>query len=89
MSEPLKPCPFCGGKAKIHMEHKRIGLTLWGRCEKCLAETVDIVPKMTWKVLKNAKSWRLKHGTDGQRVRNRRKKKPSTWGKEREWKLYI
>ena len=80
MSEPLKPCPFCGGKAKIHMEHKRIGLTLWGRCEKCLAETAGYCPK---------DDLELKHGTDGQRVRNRRKKKPSTWGKEREWKLYI
>ena len=32
MSEPLKPCPFCGGKAKIHMEHKRIGTA--GYCPK-------------------------------------------------------
>lgn len=44
MSEQLKPCPFCGGEAKIYMEHKKIGLTLWGQCTKCYAKTSGYCP---------------------------------------------
>ncbi len=41
----LLPCPFCGGKAKIYMEHKKIGLTLWGECTECSAKTDGYRPK--------------------------------------------
>ena len=49
----LLPCPFCGGKAKIYMEHKKIGLTLWGDVQNVQQKPMDIVPKMIWKALKN------------------------------------
>lgn len=44
--EKLKPCPFCGGEAKLKMEHKPgIGLTLWCECESCGAEATGYCPQ--------------------------------------------
>ena len=45
MNKILKPCPFCGGEAKVYMEHKKIGLTLWAECRECGAKTVGYCPK--------------------------------------------
>lgn len=39
MSEELKPCPFCGGKAKVKATKKDCtGFTIWCACE-CGART--------------------------------------------------
>ena len=38
MNESLKPCPFCGGKAKIKAVIKSYGFTIWCACE-CGART--------------------------------------------------
>lgn len=62
MSEQLKPCPFCGGEAKVFMEHNReTGLTLWCQCKNCYAKTamqklLGIALKMIWKVLNSVKN---------------------------------
>lgn len=45
-TEGLKSCPFCGGEAKVFMEHNRAtGLTLWCQCKGCYAKTVGYCPK--------------------------------------------
>ena len=36
MSKELKPCPFCGGKAKLH---KPLYEWYFVRCEQCLIRT--------------------------------------------------
>lgn len=43
MSEELKPCPFCGGEAKIKAANKNYGFTIWCQCE-CGARTVGYCP---------------------------------------------
>lgn len=47
MDEELKPCPFCGGKAKVKATKKEhIGFTIWCACESCEcgARTVGFCP---------------------------------------------
>lgn len=44
MSESLKPCPFCGGKAKIKAVIKSYGFTIWCACE-CGARTEGFCPE--------------------------------------------
>ena len=40
MSEQkLKPCPFCGGEAKLKIIPKYYGDIYWVKCEECNAET--------------------------------------------------
>ena len=40
MSEPkLKPCPFCGGEAKLINILNYYGDIYWVKCEECNAET--------------------------------------------------
>lgn len=43
MSENLKPCPFCGGKAKIKAVIKSYGFTIWCAC-KCGVRTEGFCP---------------------------------------------
>lgn len=43
MSESLKPCPFCGRKAKIKAVIKSYGFTIWCACE-CGAQTEGFCP---------------------------------------------
>lgn len=44
MSEELKPCPFCGGEAKVKAAKKDyIGFTIWCAC-KCGARTEGFCP---------------------------------------------
>lgn len=43
MSEELKPCPFCGGKAIIKAVTKSYGFTIWCAC-KCGARTEGFCP---------------------------------------------
>ncbi len=38
MTEKLKPCPFCGGKAEI--EGERI---FWVSCQECCAESNSFI----------------------------------------------
>lgn len=45
MSEELKPCPFCGGKAKIKAIAKSYGFTIWCACG-CGAQTEEFCPNM-------------------------------------------
>lgn len=45
MSEELKPCPFCGGEAKIKaVNQKSYGLTIWCQCKKCGVKTEEYCP---------------------------------------------
>ena len=37
-NEKLKPCPFCGGKAKLLADHGNI--KFWVCCKKCIADTL-------------------------------------------------
>lgn len=42
--EKLKPCPFCGGKAKIHSEssfssHDNYKIWVYAKCPKCNIST--------------------------------------------------
>lgn len=48
MSEELKPCPFCGERAKIKATNKSYGFTIWCQCENsdCAAMTVGYCPEM-------------------------------------------
>ena len=44
MSEELKPCPFCGGKAKVKATKKDyVEFTIWCECE-CGAQTEEFCP---------------------------------------------
>lgn len=43
MSEELKPCPFCGGKATLKAVTKSYGLTIWCACD-CGARTDGYCP---------------------------------------------
>lgn len=43
MSEELKPCPFCGGEAKIKAATKSYSFTIWCAC-KCGARTEGFCP---------------------------------------------
>lgn len=46
MSEELKPCPFCGRKAKVKATKKDyVGFTIWCECE-CGAQTKGFCPDM-------------------------------------------
>lgn len=41
----LKPCPFCGGEAKIKATTKEItGFIIWCECSKCHAKTSGYCP---------------------------------------------
>ena len=44
MSEELKPCPFCGGKAVIKAVNKNYGLTILCQCNECGARTEGYCP---------------------------------------------
>lgn len=44
MSEELKPCPFCGGKAIIKAVDKNYGFTIWCQCKECYARTDGYCP---------------------------------------------
>lgn len=47
MSEELRPCPFCGGKAKVKAVKKDyIGFTVWCACN-CGARTSGFCPDMS------------------------------------------
>lgn len=43
MSEELKPCPFCGGKATLKAANKSCGLIIWCACG-CGARTDGYCP---------------------------------------------
>lgn len=45
-NEELKPCPFCGSKAKLRKEgHREYAPTYSVECTKCLAKTFSIMVK--------------------------------------------
>lgn len=47
MNEELKPCPFCGGEAKIKAASKEyIGFTIWCECKNCYAQAGGYCPDM-------------------------------------------
>lgn len=47
MSEELRPCPFCGGKAKVKAaKEDHIGFTVWCACN-CGARTGGFCPDMS------------------------------------------
>lgn len=47
MSEELRPCPFCGGKAKVKAaKEDYIGFTVWCACN-CGARTGGFCPDMS------------------------------------------
>lgn len=68
----LKSCPFCGGKAKVFMEHDRaIGLTLWCQCQNCHAKTIGYCPKDDLESFKQCKElaineWNRRTGEENQ-----------------------
>ena len=41
----LKPCPFCGGVAKIHKLEKHSIYTFWVECETCKVSTPTYLSK--------------------------------------------
>ena len=45
MREELKPCPFCGERAKIKAVIKSYGFTIWCECE-CGARTDGFCPNI-------------------------------------------
>lgn len=59
MSESLKPCPFCGRKAKIKAVIKSYGFTIWCACE-CGAQTEDFAQTRAkrvtrWRILRSVR----------------------------------
>lgn len=57
MSEiKLKPCPFCGGEARIV---GAIGSVFWVRCTKCGAETQNELSQQ-----QAAEAWKPSHRED-------------------------
>jgi len=40
MSETLKPCPFCGGEAFVHMLGNEIAKGYYIACDECGAKTI-------------------------------------------------
>lgn len=42
MSDELKPCPFCGGKARRRFTNGKYGITYYAFCEECGAEMSTI-----------------------------------------------
>lgn len=59
--EELKKCPFCGGEAKLFMNHKKItGLTLWCECQSCYAKTTGYCPKDDLESFEQCKELALK-----------------------------
>ena len=48
MSEQLKPCPFCGGKAKLCIDEEA-HYGLYVECQSCHATTDKWIPESYWK----------------------------------------
>ena len=45
--ENLKPCPFCGGKAKVKAAKKDyVGFMIWCECGKCYAQSGEYCPDL-------------------------------------------
>lgn len=46
MSEELKPCPFCGGKAELYEDHYQYtDHSAWIRCTNCFIHTQTLFGK--------------------------------------------
>jgi hypothetical protein len=61
MSDPiseLKPCPFCGGEAKIHAHHSGLMFHLTHRCPVIGLISID----WTSYAERLAQSWNTRHG---------------------------
>lgn len=43
-SEFLKPCPFCGGKAKVRSEDRKKGKAYWAYCAEPIETGCDVRP---------------------------------------------
>lgn len=44
----LKPCPFCGGEAKIKATQEGKDLKIWCQCQKCHARTTGYYANTEW-----------------------------------------
>lgn len=67
----LKPCPFCGGKAKL--DHGRIGITetSYVRCEKCWSKGQSITESVRYSSDAEAiKAWNRRVGEQDERKEN-------------------
>ena len=44
--EELKPCPFCGGEAKLHeQKHREYASTYYVECKNCECKTIEFLNK--------------------------------------------
>lgn len=52
--EKLKPCPFCGGKARLFTEFRGITPVAFIRCDKCRVRTADVCASINYTAVETA-----------------------------------